>query len=115
MRFIGRAFTGEFKGWVRAQSEDGKVVSIDPDDVLAQFEKSTWEPQKGKIPLKTIYHTLDKLLDIEEDLTIPLNGRIVFPAFVDEIQKAITAYKGSKDTTPKRHSPHDEDVGFYLR
>lgn len=111
----GSNLSVEFKGWEHNKlGTESNVFTINPDDVKAHFTFSTWQADKGKISLRDIYHTLDSLLEFEECLICTSQAQ-AFSDGLAEITKALKAYKGKANISPKPHSPFDESSGYYLR
>ncbi|MGH1376063.1 MAG: hypothetical protein ACRBCK_06910 [Alphaproteobacteria bacterium] len=114
MRINGKLFTAEFKEWLH-MPEDGhsNVIGIGDEKLCAHFQLSSWSEQ-GKTQLKDIYHTVEQLLDIEECLTCD-KEHVNFPGELEQVLKALEAYKGKVNIRPLQHSQFESDSGFYPR
>lgn len=115
MHINGTRYDLEFKEWIHSpQKEGGNVIGIGEENLRARFSRHVWDSSKGKVDMGDVYHSVDALLEQEECLSCD-EERVAFPVELDQVVAALDAYAGATDTTPRSHSIHDKEHGFYPR
>ena len=112
----------QFRRWVYDTTGlNSNTVQISRDSLRYRLKAHFEMFALGATGKKKVYDshkTLEELLQVERNLTAYKRDACGADFMLEEVVKAIKAYKGTEDTTPLEHELRDEKgemIGYHVR